>query len=142
MVQKHHASSTYSQDSDTRGNVEIVNASAKFVNEVCLQNINLKVKSGELTAVIGQVGAGKTSLLHLILGEIQPCLGKISVQGVVSYAAQEPWLFSGNQLFENRSLRPVVGKNLVVTSSKFPQDPCVRTFSSAESMTVSATTLL
>ena len=37
---------------------------------VCLKNVSLKVKKGEFVCIIGDVGAGKSSLLSSILGEL------------------------------------------------------------------------
>uniref|UniRef100_A0A1Y1K6E3 Uncharacterized protein n=1 Tax=Photinus pyralis TaxID=7054 RepID=A0A1Y1K6E3_PHOPY len=59
-----------------------------------LSNLNLEIKSGGLTAIIGSVGSGKTSLLNLILGEIPLSTGEIQLTGNVSFAPQEPWIFS------------------------------------------------
>lgn len=39
--------------------------------------------------------SGKSSLIQAILGELKVDSGTIDVNGVVSYASQEPWLFSG-----------------------------------------------
>ncbi|ALC45339.1 CG11897 [Drosophila busckii] len=49
-----------------------------------------------LTAVIGTVGAGKSSLLQLLLGELAITEGEAVVHGKISYAAQEPWIFEGS----------------------------------------------
>lgn len=46
-----------------------------------LRNINLEIKNGQKVAVCGPVGAGKSSLLHAVLGEI------LKVSGTVSKAA-------------------------------------------------------
>ncbi|XP_030376299.1 multidrug resistance-associated protein 4 [Scaptodrosophila lebanonensis] len=60
-----------------------------------LQDINLEIQRGQLCAVIGPVGAGKSSLLQLLLGELPIIDGSVVIQGELSYAAQEPWLFTG-----------------------------------------------
>ncbi|CAI6360542.1 unnamed protein product [Macrosiphum euphorbiae] len=78
--------------------IVILNASAKWANDQnsnTLEKINLTARTGRLLAVIGSVGAGKSSLIHAILRELPLCEGRISVRGVVSYAPQEPWIFSG-----------------------------------------------
>lgn len=48
-----------------------------------------------LLLIVGQVGAGKSSLLQCLLGELKPQLGSVSIKGRVSYASQEAWVFSG-----------------------------------------------
>ncbi|XP_076312445.1 ATP-binding cassette sub-family C member 4-like isoform X2 [Tachypleus tridentatus] len=67
----------------------------KEIEEFNLKNISVTVKPGELLAVIGPVGAGKTSLLMTILGEMPTLLGEVKVQGKVAYVSQEPWVFAG-----------------------------------------------
>lgn len=61
-----------------------------------IHNFNLKIVENELCAVVGQVGAGKSTLLQVILGELDLDSGLMNVDGVVSYAAQEAWLFEGS----------------------------------------------
>lgn len=76
--------------------VSIKNASAKYGDEICLRNINLELQPATLTGVIGQVGSGKSCLLNLILGELLPYEGHCKTNGIIAYAAQEPWLFAGS----------------------------------------------
>jgi ABC-type multidrug transport system fused ATPase/permease subunit len=47
-----------------------------------IQDVNLSVKSGEMVAIVGPSGAGKTSLVDLILGLLSPSEGKILLSGV------------------------------------------------------------
>lgn len=75
------------------------NVTAKWVensHENTLTNISLDFVPGVLTAIIGPVGSGKTSLFHAILRELNLSSGSIQVNGQVSYASQEPWLFHGS----------------------------------------------
>ncbi|XP_056011170.1 ATP-binding cassette sub-family C member 4-like isoform X2 [Ostrea edulis] len=60
-----------------------------------LKNINLDVKQGELLAVVGSVGSGKSSLLMCLLKELPPAMGKLHVNGIMGYASQIPWVVSG-----------------------------------------------
>lgn len=52
------------------------------VNEMCLfHDFNFKVEEGEFVAVVGSNGSGKTSMLNLICGSIDPDEGAILVGG-------------------------------------------------------------
>ncbi|GFN81872.1 multidrug resistance-associated protein 4 [Plakobranchus ocellatus] len=61
-----------------------------------LENITVSVKPGELVAVIGPVGSGKSSLLLSILGELPLLSGTVKAQGKIAYVSQHPWVFSGS----------------------------------------------
>nr|XP_042111060.1 ATP-binding cassette sub-family C member 4-like [Ovis aries] len=71
-----------------------------------LQGLSFTVRPGELLAVVGPVGAGKSSLLRALLGELPPSQGKVSVHGRIAYVSQQPWVFPGtvrsNILFGNK----------------------------------------
>ncbi|GAB4816583.1 hypothetical protein N2152v2_003629 [Parachlorella kessleri] len=60
-----------------------------------LAGLELEVPRGALVAVTGEVGAGKSSLLAAILGELHQRQGSVDVQGSVAYVSQEPWIQSG-----------------------------------------------
>ncbi|XP_072399234.1 probable multidrug resistance-associated protein lethal(2)03659 [Diabrotica undecimpunctata] len=82
-----------------KGNIHIKKASAKWLKsqpENNLEDIDMNVTSGNLAAVVGSVGSGKTTLLHIIMKELELQHGYINVNGIVSYASQEPWLFGGS----------------------------------------------
>ncbi|XP_061782919.1 multidrug resistance-associated protein 1-like [Nerophis lumbriciformis] len=59
---------------------------------LCLQRVNLKVKSGTLVAVVGHVGSGKSSLLSAILGEMEKRRGSVLVRGTMGYVPQQAWI--------------------------------------------------
>ncbi|XP_060989040.1 ATP-binding cassette sub-family C member 4-like [Dama dama] len=60
-----------------------------------LQGLSFTVRPGELLAVVGHVGAGKSSLLSALLGELPPSQGTVSVHGRIAYVSQQPWVFPG-----------------------------------------------
>lgn len=71
--------------------IHIENLSAGYsADRDILKGINLSVKSGDFMGIIGPNGGGKTTLLRIILGLIQPRCGKIeyNFQGQRSPQAQ------------------------------------------------------
>ncbi|XP_039258783.2 ATP-binding cassette sub-family C member 4-like isoform X1 [Styela clava] len=72
-----------------------LNDDAKRRSDITLNCVNVRVDAGKLVAVIGPVGAGKSSLLSAILGELPAAKGKATVHGNVVYSNQVPWIFSG-----------------------------------------------
>jgi len=76
---------------------------------VALRKLDLAVEAGELVAVIGQSGSGKTSLLHAILGELHPMVKEEShrtVQGKIGFVPQAPLLCEGSIRELVKYLRP------------------------------------
>ncbi len=51
-------------------------------NEPTLQNINFKIKTGEIISLVGKNGCGKTTLIHLILKIYKPQKGEILLDGI------------------------------------------------------------
>ncbi|XP_044019436.1 ATP-binding cassette sub-family C member 4-like [Aphidius gifuensis] len=82
-------------------------AFAKWLDKDTLSNLNMVVEPGQLVAVIGPVGSGKSSLLSVILKELKVYQGNVDIQGNIAYACQEPWIFYGsvkNNIIFGRSL--------------------------------------
>ncbi|KAG0347383.1 hypothetical protein BG004_007885 [Podila humilis] len=59
-----------------------------------LHDINLKVKHGSLTAVVGRVGSGKSSLVGALLGEMYRYSGTVAARGSIAYVAQTAWILN------------------------------------------------
>ncbi|MDR0629230.1 MAG: ABC transporter ATP-binding protein [Treponema sp.] len=77
MTQPAHLS--VSQNSGSR--LELENLKAGFKRQVILSNITLTVKPGELLALAGPNGGGKTTLLKTIGGLVKPLAGRILLDG-------------------------------------------------------------
>lgn len=59
--------------------VEVKNASLVYDDKTALNNVNITFKKGEMTALVGQSGGGKSSLVSLLLRFYDPTSGEISV---------------------------------------------------------------
>lgn len=59
-----------------------------------LTNINFTAHKGELSCIIGRVGAGKSSLLQSVLGDLWKVDGQVDVHGSVAYVAQQSWIMN------------------------------------------------
>lgn len=73
----------YIQHPVLRGHIEFDNVSFSYPEseQLSLRNINLEIRPGEKVAIIGRVGAGKTTLEKLLLGLYKPSSGSIRVDG-------------------------------------------------------------
>ncbi|KAK8465073.1 hypothetical protein PHAVU_010G140400 [Phaseolus vulgaris] len=60
-----------------------------------LRDVNLEIKWGQKVAICGPVGAGKSSLLYAVLGEIPKISGTVNVSSNIAYVSQTSWIQSG-----------------------------------------------
>ncbi|XP_040165805.1 multidrug resistance-associated protein 4-like [Anopheles arabiensis] len=60
-----------------------------------IKHVTLTVAKTEPCAIVGSVGSGKSTMLQVILGELELDEGRLEINGNLSYASQEPWLFEG-----------------------------------------------
>jgi len=63
-------------------------------SEAYFRDLNFEARKGELVAIVGEVGNGKSSLLYGILGEMQKLNnnGMINLNGTTAYVAQQAWI--------------------------------------------------
>ena len=73
--------------------VNLQNINFKYSNSspLILRDINLNIKSGTTIGLIGESGIGKTTLINIILGLIQPTSGSIQVDGVDIFENINSW---------------------------------------------------
>ncbi|MBN1326406.1 MAG: ATP-binding cassette domain-containing protein [Candidatus Cloacimonetes bacterium] len=62
--------------------IEIFDLAVKFGDQMILQDINLIIYPEENLLIVGKSGCGKSVLMKTIMGLIQPCSGKIEIDGV------------------------------------------------------------
>lgn len=90
-------------DGDSGGMAAPVAGAAVERGRPILTDVTLTAAAGELTCVVGAVGAGKSSLLMALLGELPASAGHVRLKGIgsggspptVAYASQAPWIVSG-----------------------------------------------
>ncbi|PGH07414.1 hypothetical protein AJ80_07999 [Polytolypa hystricis UAMH7299] len=61
-----------------------------------LENINFSARKGELSCIVGRVGAGKSSLLQALLGDLWKINGEVVMRGRVAYVAQQSWIMNAS----------------------------------------------
>ncbi|RPA87355.1 hypothetical protein BJ508DRAFT_357771 [Ascobolus immersus RN42] len=59
-----------------------------------LKNINFKANKGDLSCIVGRVGAGKSSLLQALLGDLWKVDGEVVIHGKVAYVSQNSWIMN------------------------------------------------
>uniref|UniRef100_A0A672I9F9 ABC-type glutathione-S-conjugate transporter n=1 Tax=Salarias fasciatus TaxID=181472 RepID=A0A672I9F9_SALFA len=63
-----------------------------FAWERDAEPVSLEIKPGQLVAVVGAVGSGKSSLISALLGEMHSTKGFINIQGSIAYVPQQAWI--------------------------------------------------
>lgn len=100
--------------SNVQGHVSVQHLNFSYTPGVpIIQNFNLEVAPGSLIAIVGPTGAGKTTLINLLMRFYDPQAGKILVDGhdisqitrkslraAYTMVLQDTWLFSGT-VFQN-----------------------------------------
>ncbi|CAH1105174.1 unnamed protein product [Psylliodes chrysocephalus] len=70
----------------------IENGTFSWGGDPILKNININLKKKTLTAVVGTVGSGKSSLVSAFLGEMDKISGRVNSYGQVAYVSQQAWI--------------------------------------------------
>jgi sulfate/thiosulfate transport system ATP-binding protein len=92
--------------------IELRNVSKKFGEVTAVNKVGFSVKDGELVALLGPSGGGKTTVLRMIAGLEQPTEGDIFVRGArvndipvqkrnIGFVFQSYALFKNMNVFKN-----------------------------------------
>ncbi|KAL4784625.1 P-loop containing nucleoside triphosphate hydrolase protein [Aspergillus varians] len=68
----------------------------RYKDDTSLENIDFSCRKGELSCIVGRVGAGKSSLLQALLGDMWKREGDVIVRGRIAYVAQAAWVMNAS----------------------------------------------
>lgn len=93
--------------------IDLVNVSLQFGGKYLFKDVNYKISSGDKISLVGANGTGKSSLLKIVAGFLQPESGNILKQKRISigYLPQDHVTHSGKTLLEEASsaLSDIIG---------------------------------
>ena len=82
--------------------ITFTHVSKSFCNLNVLRHLSFTVGRGEVVGIWGESGAGKTTILRLIAGLLQPDKGEVTVRGTqLAYVFQEPRLLPWRTVLDN-----------------------------------------
>ncbi len=106
-IRIHDQEEPYKPEEPSKGAIELINVTLKYDKNVVLDDVSLSIKPGQTVAIMGETGAGKTTITNLIARFIDPGKGCVMVDGVnvkdwslhalrhqIGMATQDVFLFS------------------------------------------------
>jgi ABC-type multidrug transport system fused ATPase/permease subunit len=79
-------------DNEEHENHDSHRSSMQFTQDPQVKDVNIIIPRGQLCAIVGPVGAGKSSLLSAMIGEMKRLSGTVVFGGTVGYCAQQAWI--------------------------------------------------
>ncbi len=70
-------------DSKTKSVISAEHVTKSFGDRIVIKDFSLRIQRGDRIGIVGSNGAGKTTLLRLLMGEIEPDSGKITLAKVL-----------------------------------------------------------
>jgi ATP-binding cassette subfamily B protein len=107
--EEEETSDNYSKLDKVEGNIRFEHLKFGYTpDRLLMTDINVDVKKGQMIAIVGPTGAGKTTLVNLLMRFYEPNGGQISIDGmnirdmtrhdlrdIFGMVLQETWLFNG-----------------------------------------------
>ncbi len=117
---------------DSINSIEFKNMSFSYrENQHLIENFNQVIKKGQKVAIVGPTGAGKTTLVNLLMRFYDPDCGEILYNGVSSkdinkdslrsnfgMVLQETWIFNGTVMENIRYSKPDASDEEVINAAK------------------------
>lgn len=117
--------------SEVAGNVDFEHVKFGYYEENLMKDLNVNVKSGQMVAIVGPTGAGKTTIINLLLRFYDVKGGSIKIDGVVirdlpreelrsmfGMVLQDTWLYSGTIYDNIRYGRLDARKDEIINAAK------------------------
>ena len=117
--------------SEVAGNVDFEHVKFGYYEENLMKDLNVNVKSGQMVAIVGPTGAGKTTIINLLLRFYDVKGGSIKIDGVdirdlpreelrsmFGMVLQDTWLYSGTIYDNIRYGRLYARKDEIINAAK------------------------
>ena len=112
--------------------IEFKDMSFSYIeNQKLIENFNLKIKKGQKAAIVGPTGAGKTTLINLLMRFYDPVSGDIYINDLstkdfsksslrknVGMVLQETWIFEGTIIDNIRYLKQDASDEEAIEAAK------------------------
>ena len=112
--------------------IQLLGVNKKFGNNTVLRDVNLSIYKGEVTTIMGKSGVGKSVLLKLIIGLMDPDSGRILFNGSSlakmsksekkGFKKKISYMFQGSALFDFMTVFENIALPLTETTSLKPDE--------------------
>lgn len=116
---------------ETTGQVSFEHVDFGYDDELLMKNLNIHISPGQTVAIVGPTGAGKTTLINLLMRFYELSGGKISIDGVnitnvsrnelrrnFGMVLQDTWLFNGTIRDNIAYSRPDASEGDIIAAAK------------------------
>ena len=62
--------------------ISVLNLSRSYGSTLAVDNVSFEITNGEVVGLLGHNGAGKTTIMKMITGFIEPSSGSVEVDGL------------------------------------------------------------
>ena len=109
--------------------IKLENICKSYDEKTVLDNIMAEFPDDSITCIMGESGAGKTTLVRIIAGLENADRGTVSGAGVVSFDFQEDRLINDISGHDKKTMRKIINENLAEVLKDYPSDKSTGTYS-------------